>query len=590
MSIVFGPDPVAIAVKTVMDRLRAGDTADSQNERQVVDLKEEHGRRGRDGIVGPSNPQNQAAAKELAGAAACMANTPGGGALIVGVADNGRVIGTQLDCEWLRHRIYELTSRALTVDVSEHLITDERVLVMTIPRAIEPIVYDGKIRWRVAANCVEVDHNTWHAKRLAHLNYDWSAQESTVAVSEASPSAIEIARRFLDDSGESHASELSRVEPADLLRRLNVVSGQNFLTNAGVLAFVGREESSVDYMRRDHAGGDSTVRIRRAGRSLLEDLLEVFQALEAHNSVRHVRTGLTTGQIQELPSSAAREAIVNGIAHREWAVAAPTVVEHVGRTLTVTSPGGFFGGVNEHNVLTHPSTSRNRSLTDLLAALRVAEREGIGVDRMVRDMLAVGHQRPQIREITGPFVRTSLIGDNIDTGWMSWLQSIDPRDERHDVNSLLVLNRVLLEGWTDVGTAAPILQLNVEETRGVVTRLGNATIEGVPVITLASGVPASAEPAWHLTEAAASVLARIDVAQNQARSWPSRERVAMSYSRARGRISSTELGSLVGASSTNVGVVLKELEKQALLAPAWPSRRGRGFYYNYVGGTHDLEL
>ncbi|MGB3185543.1 MAG: ATP-binding protein [Ornithinimicrobium sp.] len=583
MSIVFGPDPVASAVATVIDRLRAGGTVDSQDERQVVDLKEEHGRRGRDGRVGPSNPQNQAAAKELAGAAACMANTPGGGALIVGVADDGRVIGTELDCEWLRHRIYELTSRALTVDVREHVVTDERILVMTVPRAIEPIVYDGKIRWRVAANCVEVDHNTWYAKRLAHLNYDWSAQESTVAVSKVSPSAIEIARRFLDDSGESHSSELSRVETADLLRRLNVVSGQGFLTIAGVLAFVGRQQSSVDYIRRDHAGGDSTVRIRRSGRSLLEDLSEVFQALEAHNSVRHVRTGLTAGQIRELPSSAAREAIVNGVAHREWAVAAPTVVEHIGRTVTVTSPGGFFGGVNEHNVLTHPSTSRNRSLTDLLAALRVAEREGIGVDRMVRDMLAIGHQRPQIREITGPFVRTSLIGDNVDTGWMSWLQLITPRDERRDVNSLIVLNQILLEGWTDVGTAAPILQLTVEEARGVLTKLAEARTEGVPVIARTNGVPANAEAAWHLTEAAASVLARIDAAEGHARSWPSRERVAVSYSRSRGRISSTELGSLVGASSTNVGVVLKGLEKQGLLAPAWPSRRGRGFYYDYIG-------
>ena len=46
-----------------------------------------------------------------------MANTPGGGAVIVGIADDGTPIGTSLDAEWLRHRIWELTQRILTVNV-----------------------------------------------------------------------------------------------------------------------------------------------------------------------------------------------------------------------------------------------------------------------------------------------------------------------------------------------------------------------------------------------------------------------------------------------------------------------------------------
>lgn len=583
MTVSFGPDPVGEAVANVLARLHRGDAVDSSDERQIVDLKEEHGRRDRAGRVGPSNPQNQIAAKELAGAAACMANTPGGGALIVGVTDDGQVIGTELDCEWLRHRIYELTSRALTVDVTEHSVAEARLLVVSVPRAIEPIVFDGKIRWRVAAHCVEVDHNTWQAKRMANLNYDWSLEESTIPASAASPAAIEIARRFLDDSGEAHASELSRVDSSELLRRLNAVSGQGFLTNAGVLAFVGREQPSLDYIRRDYAGGDSTVRIRRAGRSLLEELSEIFQAFESHNDVRHVRTGLTAGQIPELPSGAAREAIVNGIAHREWAVTAPTVIEHVGRTLKVSSPGGFVGGVNEGNLLTHPSTSRNRSLTDLLAALRVAEREGIGVDRMVRDMLAVGHQPPHIRAIDGPLVRASLVGDNIDTGWIAWLQSIAPRDERRDVNSLLILNQIVREGWSDVSNLAPVLQVTVEEARGALAKLAEATINGNEVICLVSGVPSSAEVAWHLGDQAAAALARSDAESGGKRTLPSREAVAMSYAQQRGRISSTELGSLVGASASNMGSVLKALEKQGLLEPSWSSRRGQGFYYRYVG-------
>ncbi|MFT4035865.1 MAG: hypothetical protein QM679_09870 [Patulibacter sp.] len=81
------------------------------------------------------------------------------------------------------------------------------------------------------------------------------------------------------------------------------------------------------------------------GRGLLEELHEVFTYIEASNNLRHVPAGLPIGQIRDLPSVAIREAIVNGVAHREWSLTQPTTVEHIGRTLRVTSPGGFFGGV-----------------------------------------------------------------------------------------------------------------------------------------------------------------------------------------------------------------------------------------------------
>lgn len=583
MSMVFGADPVRAEVEHVLSLLDDGQQIDDSVERQFVDLKEEHGRRDRSGFVGPSDSRNERAAKELAAAAACMANTPGGGALIVGVSNSGDLIGTDLESEWLRHRLYELTHRSLTVDIVERTVAHSRVLVITAPRAIEPIRYEGRIRWRVGTNCVEVDPNTWHAKRMSELNYDWSAQESALPATAARAGAIEQARAFLIDSGEAHAAELARDSNANLLRRLNAVTGQGLLTNAGVIAFVGRDDPCLDYIRRDRPAGDSTMRVRKPGRSLIEELAEVFLTVEAHNATVHLRQGLSIGQFRELPPLATREAIVNGVAHREWGIADPTVVEHVGRTLRVTSPGGFVGGVNENNIITHPSRSRNRALTELLAALRVAEREGIGVDRMTRDMVALGHQPPDIREISGPYVRASLIGDNLDVPWLLWLRLIQPPDERDDLNSLLLLRHLVHVGWVDVRAAAPIIQLTVEEARGAVEKLASARMpQGQPVIERIAGVPPASEPAWHLTVEAARHLKRVDRGQDHARTWPTREDTALGYARARGRISSTELASLVGASPSNVGAVLKRLEDQGSLAPSRANRRGPGFFYRPV--------
>lgn len=583
MAITFGVDPVRDEVRRLIARLEAGEVLAGADERKRVDFKEEAGRRTREGEVLPGSLRNSVVAEQLAAEAACMANTPGGGALIVGVSNRGQLLGAGTDAEWLRERIFAITQRQLTVDVVEHTIAGIRLLVLVAPEAVEPIRVHGKVTWRVNTSCVEVDAATWHARRMVSMKYDWSGQDSGVPASRVRSQALDVARDFLTDSSDPAAAELAAASNYHLLRRLNVVTEDDMLTNAGVLAFVGRGDPCLDYVHRDVAGGDSTQRVRRSGRSLLEELAECFVSIDAHNAIRHVQTGLAIGQVRDIPRLAAREAVVNGVAHREWGQSDPTVVEHVGRTLRVTSPGGFFGGVNATNIITHPSHSRNRALTQLLADLKVAEREGIGVDRMVREMVRVGHRPPDIREISGPFVRASLIGDALDEGWINWLASAHPLEESRDIFSLLLLRRLLLVGWVDVPTASTIVQLTEDEAEGALLKLGKATIAGQPTLRSVAGVPDGTPTVWKLHPGALAALAAQDAAVGRDRPHPTRAEVARTYAESRGRISSTELGSIVGASASNVGSVLKSLQAEGVLDPSTPAGRGRGFFYRWAG-------
>lgn len=176
-----------------------------------------------------------------------MANTPEGGALVVGVADDGDLVGAELDAEWLRHRIYELTDRRLTVDVRETEVRGVRLLVVITPRAIEPIRWNNKVMWRVDHHCVEVDASTWHGSHRMHQLFDWSAQASNLTEAAVRDAAVGVVRRLLVDSGEPAAVELADVPTPELLRRLNAVTGDGRLTNAAALVFVGRTEPALDY-------------------------------------------------------------------------------------------------------------------------------------------------------------------------------------------------------------------------------------------------------------------------------------------------------------------------------------------------------
>ncbi len=568
----LGPDPVEAQVYKML-ALLSEKRAPNGIERTQVDVKEEPGRRMAGRII-EGQVHNDEAARFLADEMACMANTEGGGSIILGIADDGQRIGTNLDGEWLRHRLYELTERRLTVSVRPVDLEGTRLLVLSTHESIEPVRYRGKVKWRVGDHCVEVDPTTWHQGKLLRSGVDWSAQPSGHTMADASAVALELARRY----ARSASGDLAAATDEDLLRRLNVVTGDGRLTNAGSLMFVETPVIGIDYIHRVIPAGDSTARYRERT-SLLEQVSEADRLSAANNRSVHVGDQFARGQFRALPSGAVREAIVNGVVHRDWLSPQPTVVEHIGDVLTVTSPGGLIGGIRPSNIITHPSVPRYRSLAEAMSSLALAEREGVGVDRMVRDMLAVGHSTPEISEVDGPYVRVGLIGGAPDPQVVDLLAKIDPQTTAADVDALLLVNLLCNEGWFDGETAAPVLQRPIGETTAAILRLAKAQIDGRPIIGSVSGVPHDAAPAWHITNVARSKLSR---RVEHLGSASGRLAQIQSWARARKRVSASEVVSITGVTQPTAGKMLSRLADDGFLAPIRENRLGRGFYYTLV--------
>lgn len=433
---------------------------------------------------------------------------------------------------------------------------------------------------------------------------DWSAQPSGHSLTDVDPVAAAIARRYLHaraaDAGADRripsepapAGDLSLASAADpldlaeasdrdLIRRLNLVAGESRLTNAGSLLFVATPHVGVDYIRRDQTGGDSTHRIEGTG-PLLVQVDEVVRLADSINRTIHVPRRpdeLVHSRLRAIPAGALREAIVNGVVHRDWLSPRPTVVEHIGDVLTVTSPGGLVGDITFQNIITHPAVPRYRSLASAMSVLGLGEREGIGVDRMVRDMLASGLSAPEFSEVDGPYVRVGLFGGNPDREMVDFLAAIEPPALSGDLNVLMLLDVMCRRGWLDAPTAAPVLQRPVGETGEAIEQLRRARVDSAPMVAAVRGVPPASDPAYRLTKAARSLLAR----RLRPLTGPEARRgLALDWARARCRASSTEVADLTGVSSTTAGKVLSGLAEEGLLVGSRESRRGRGFFYKPV--------
>lgn len=598
---ILGSSELEGQIQQALDLLDAGH-APRAIETTHVDIKEESGRRTPTGEVVDGGAHNDGAAEYLAGEMACMANTPGGGAIILGVADDGSQIGTRLCPDWLRHRIYELTNRALTISIRVAELDSTRLLVLSTHEAIEPIRFKGRVRWRVDRNCVEIDPSSWHEQRMHRSGFDWSAQPSQHTTDDVSLVAVEIARGYLREGGTRSDAALGTATTEDLIRRLNLVDGQGRLNNAGALLFVGTPEIGMEYIRREVPGGDSTYRLPAAGRPwsdafgpefgpqasrrargtgpLLQQIAELEQASRAANRLIHVVGGFAHRRVHAIPMRVLREAIVNGVVHRDWHSPQPTVVEHVGDHLTVTSPGGFIGGIDPENIITHPATPRYRTLAEAMSALRLAEREGIGVDRMITDMLSLGQRPPEFYEIAGPYVRVVMIGGNPDPAVIGYIDAIEPGPMREDVDLLLLLDQLMRRGFVEARSLAPVLQRSAAETTAAIDRVHSATSGGQPIISPVRGTPRGHLPAYRLSDHGREMLAgRVTWVENSDR----RDRLVLDWVQVRGRVSSTETADLTGVTVAYAGTILKRLAEEGHLVGSRPHRVGRGFHYVPVG-------
>lgn len=573
----------AAAVTSCLDQLRRG-VLPSDAERQRVDVKEEAGRRGAGGRLLPGGRENTKAADQLADEVASMANTPGGGALIVGIEDRtGDLLGTELDAEWLRHQIYRRVDVAPHVE--ERMERGIRLLVLFVAEAHEPVEdTSDRIRWRVGANSVPIDRGEWWLNRQGRAGWDPMSRPSSMMLDNVSPTSLAVAREYL--RRRDAQDDLADAAPSQLFRRLGLLTVGGHLTEAGALLLCAAPRPWVTWTRLDVEGGDVLAyNAEHVGAGLLEQIARVEALLEAANDRVTISGEFAERTVRLLPMRSAREAVLNGVVHRDWNLHEPTTVTWIEEdsVLVVVSPGGFVGGVTPANALTQ-RFSRSPALADAARALGLVDKQGIGVDRMYREMVTLGHRPPLITEDPGPKVRVRLSGGQPVVPVMRLTTRLQPSARRRDVQVALVIHTLLHLAFTTREEMCNVLQRSRDEAAEALEITARCVLDEQSIIEPFKDV-------WTLSRAARRVVLGSPAERHALRRmgvlWyvsPEAEdvaRVARSWLECHERITSGDYARLTGLTTSGGRGALDRLVDEGVLVRG--DSAGRNAHYVSAG-------
>ena len=173
---------------------------------------------------------------------------------------------------------------------------------------------------------------------------------------------------------------------------------QFFIPQSGLIyvRFAGNEPRGPGglpgYGRREEFNGALARVIERAWAILLQET-------RGDAVVR----GLQREERSIYPQFAVREALVNAVCHRDYRLTGRRVeIRQFDDRLEVSSPGGLPGYITLDNIV-EEHFSRNPRLVNGLFEWGYIEQLGLGIDRMIEEMVQAGHTAPEFRATSYSF-------------------------------------------------------------------------------------------------------------------------------------------------------------------------------------------
>ncbi|MDR2300608.1 MAG: AAA family ATPase [Deltaproteobacteria bacterium] len=145
-----------------------------------------------------------------------------------------------------------------------------------------------------------------------------------------------------------------------------------------------QDETQRIYLTRHEFGG-----------SLLKQINEAYDFLDVYNKTSATIDKLVREDKRDYPAIALREALINAIVHREYAVRASILVKMFSDRVEFISLGGLVGGIEIGDIMSGISVCRNDRLAAVFYRLRLIEAFGTGIANIF-DSYKASFRQPKI--------------------------------------------------------------------------------------------------------------------------------------------------------------------------------------------------
>lgn len=332
----------------------------------------------------------------------CAFSNSNGGNILVGVSDDGEIIGLSIEDikklnQWVSNACSHKIDPQVSVTTQNIKYMDKIVIVINVPIGTnKPYMANGKDIW------VKVGSDKRRAKReeiqrLLQSSGHLYADEMPVDNTNLRDIDLELFKSFYEHrTGEKFEGLDLPLEKVMSNLKL-MVNGK--LTLAGLLVFGKKPEEkkpqfvikAVSFFGNSPAGSEY-----KDSRDISGNIPKIFDAGRAFliNNLRKIQKGQhfdTTG-ILEIPIIALEEALINAIVHRNYFLSSNIRIFIFDDRVEIISPGTLPNTVNVESMKMGIHIERNPILVSLLKDIKGIPYRGIGtgVQRIIRECKNAG--------------------------------------------------------------------------------------------------------------------------------------------------------------------------------------------------------
>ncbi len=305
--------------------------------------------------------------------ATAFANTHGG-KILLGIANDGSIVGTSFGDEALRdyvNRIANATEPSIYPDAYKVSDPTGDVIVLSIPEfPLKPVSMRGRSFRRSGTNTRRMstsEISSMHMQSCGLSMDTLSVVNKTVDDLDLSA----VIRYMRTATAKKRRSFTEDGDPVQVLKKLNLITSNDEISRAAILLF-GKEPQTPMSQARIHAGRlREKVHImdnRIIEGTIIDQIEETLEFIQKHINVEFRITGKPQrDEIWDYPLPALREAITNAICHRDYSDTADIQIKVFDDSLQIWSPGFLPFNMTVEDLLdpAHSSKPRNHLIAQV---------------------------------------------------------------------------------------------------------------------------------------------------------------------------------------------------------------------------------